>query len=158
MAFLFSTRKKPFIWIIFSIKLLEKVYNSGLTWLFLPLSAMISGILKEGLLTSFLVFLCWSSNVLIWHFWGVRTFGLKKHHSNVVKICQKTIIHRSYRDLLIIKKECIHIVTRTRGPDMKHHKGTDAWLDATPGLYWRVTTAISYICAQEIFKTLLDRL
>ena len=42
--------------ILFSIKLLEKLYNYCLNVLFLPLSAIQIGSLKEKLLTSFLVF------------------------------------------------------------------------------------------------------
>ena len=44
---------------LYTIKLVEKTcttYNSGLKLLFLPLSGMITGFLKENLLTSFLVF------------------------------------------------------------------------------------------------------
>ena len=42
--------------LLFSIKLLEKLYNYCLNVLLLPLSAIKIGSLKENLLTSFLVF------------------------------------------------------------------------------------------------------
>ena len=51
----------------------------------------------RNVLHSYFAFLSW-----------IRTIGKNDHHANVLKIYQKMIIHRSYRDVLT-KKKCIYI-------------------------------------------------